>query len=88
MPRHGESRWKQALDIRRAAVKFKDFSTSVATEMVMVSLARDLETGGFARQVDGNQGSFFRQCLHRAIHGGNAQTGHLFARGLEGLVET
>src|SRR5262245_33554831 len=75
MPIELEPRGREIAEVPRAAVHFEDFSTTLAVEVVMVSLARQLLARRFARDLHGLHHARIREKLERPVDGGHADAG-------------
>lgn len=75
-----ESAGKPRVGVELASLEFEDLPTAVAAEVVMVSLAGDLISQGFAGHGDCCKPVILQQRADVAIYGRNAKTFYLSLR--------
>ncbi len=80
MSSDAEAAWKRGLGTEFAPLEFEDFATTVAAEVVMMSLPSDFIPQRFAGHGDRREPITFQQRTDVAIYGGDTQTLNLSLR--------
>ncbi len=69
-----EAAWKLGVVTEFAALQLEDLATTIAAEVMMMSLAGNLIAQGFAGHGDCRKPITLQQCADVAIDGGDTQT--------------
>ncbi len=78
-----EARWRELVELSRAAVNLKHARAESAAEMMVVSLTGHFVSRRFARQLHGREPVVLKQRGDGSVHRGYAQPFHMISAGLK-----